>query len=593
MERDPADLIEAYFSGELDELGTSSLRAWLREDPERLEKLAAASRLEGTLHQIYKARRLQGAFDTADLFDELQRDAESRTDLVSLQAISVSQSEDAPAERSEGFREVIRILSNRDFIAYIAGRAIRTRPAKWIATAAVIAISVLLLIVFIVPDKSTTPSPGPIVTIPSVPTPGAMIVATLTAEHDAVWDRRPGDDLYAGQRFTLTQGFAEITTNRGAIVTLESPCTVELLDNNNAIRLHVGKLMGHCPTRHSQGFIVRTPTTQVIDLGTEFGVEVDSAGETDVYVFTGLVALADPQEDPRTAELTEIAAGQGKRVDRQGKTSPLIEADAGERFVRSIDAGALYERMILADKPVVYYRMDNVIGGVERNLASDRYHAKVFGDVTAVTESGRSSFSLAARGAHLQTAEPIAELRGATFFTIECWVRPTRYDFGSICNMELFNTESGGPLYFAARLELMPTAGLPGPNKRFRFVQGHRMVLNEDVQAKQPAQPRTVVFSNNAYALDQWVHLAAVKDGEHMTLYVNGEARGTAAEASPLVEEDTVLTLGRLMTADTTRDDHARQFIGQIDEFAVYAHALPLESIRTRYTSGKHSEDRP
>ena len=73
--------------------------------------------------------------------------------------------------------------------------------------------------------------------------PGPRVLATT--EHDAVWDRQPGEDLYAGQRLTLTQGFAEITTTRGAVAILEAPVTIELLNNDNALRLHLIESAAH------------------------------------------------------------------------------------------------------------------------------------------------------------------------------------------------------------------------------------------------------------------------------------------------------------------------------------------------------------
>ena len=39
-------------------------------------------------------------------------------------------------------------------------------------------------------------------------------------------------------------------------------------------------------------FIVRTPTATVTDLGTEFGVEVSSEGDTEAQVFVGKVQIA-------------------------------------------------------------------------------------------------------------------------------------------------------------------------------------------------------------------------------------------------------------------------------------------------------------
>ena len=41
----------------------------------------------------------------------------------------------------------------------------------------------------------------------------------------------------------------------------------------------------------AEGFTVETPRTTVVDLGTDFGIDVSDHGSTDVVVFTGAVDL--------------------------------------------------------------------------------------------------------------------------------------------------------------------------------------------------------------------------------------------------------------------------------------------------------------
>ena len=207
--------------------------------------------------------------------------------------------------------------------ACLLTHAAKSAPAKWLAAAAVIALGVLLAVQFIGP--ATEPTPNPITDNTNIkPAESALpilrdqTVATLTATHNATWAQAssapgsltPGSKLHPGQRLTLTAGFAEITTNDGAIAILEAPATIELLDNN-ALRLHAGKLVGICETESSKGLLVRTPHLDVTDLGTEFTVTSDDqSDETNVRVHLGKVLVSPSPGDGDRQASAVLSAGQ-------------------------------------------------------------------------------------------------------------------------------------------------------------------------------------------------------------------------------------------------------------------------------------------
>lgn len=152
----------------------------------------------------------------------------------------------------------------------------------------------------------------------------AIVVATLTDAHHAVWQTQTGESIdlpinspmTKGLHLTLTEGFAEITTDRGAIAVLEAPATIELLDNNNAIHLHTGKFVGLCHTESSKGFVVKTDFGDITDLGTEFAVEAKPEG-VDTTVFVGKVTLTtlDGATMPITTNQTaRLYLENGKRM---------------------------------------------------------------------------------------------------------------------------------------------------------------------------------------------------------------------------------------------------------------------------------------
>ncbi|MEM9111252.1 MAG: FecR domain-containing protein [Planctomycetota bacterium] len=163
-------------------------------------------------------------------------------------------------------------------------------------------------------SPSTTPEPEP-APPPFVPN---EIVATLTAVHDAQWAEgayAPGARLRVGDRLNLTAGFAEITTARGAVSVLEAPAVVELMGDDNGLRLHAGKLVGKVHASRAKGFTVYTPGMRVVDLGTEFGVSADRRAGTQVHVFEGEVLAAPTEAAGHTAQSVIVRATQAARLD--------------------------------------------------------------------------------------------------------------------------------------------------------------------------------------------------------------------------------------------------------------------------------------
>ena len=247
----------------------------------------------------------------------------------------------------QGFHELLAELCEAEDraetqLVHLVGQ-VKTRRPLWqqwpvvipSAMAALLAIAVILIVTLPTntPPTSTldlAQSPD----APDVSTPIAKSVAILTATHNAQWADTPaqralarGSELKAGQRLALTAGFAEVTTARGAVVILQAPVTIELLDNDNALRLHTGKLVGICETESSKGFLVRTPHMDVTDLGTRFGVDASTPDLTEAHVLEGEVEVTRQSSPDAPAVVEQLSAGQAVRATRQ---------DQGLTRIRSI-----------------------------------------------------------------------------------------------------------------------------------------------------------------------------------------------------------------------------------------------------------------
>lgn len=198
-----------------------------------------------------------------------------------------------------------------DTVAQIGGHALEpaSRPRRWwtvpggrqivVATAAITA-AVAVLLMRPVP-KVQPESAGP------------PIVARLVDATDARW--ADGRAMVMGAAvpqgpLRLLSGAAQIAFESGALVTLNGPAEIEVLGSSRLF-LRSGRIVPFVPPA-ATGFTVVSPTGEVIDLGTEFSVNVDASGRTDVYVLDGQVDVAQGHAD-RSAPV-RMSQGFGSRL---------------------------------------------------------------------------------------------------------------------------------------------------------------------------------------------------------------------------------------------------------------------------------------
>ncbi len=111
----------------------------------------------------------------------------------------------------------------------------------------------------------------------------------------------------------------------GTRIVLQSPAAYELLSVGRA-RMILGRLTATVDDK-GKGFTIITPQADVIDLGTEFGVEVNRDGATDVVVFKGEVDL--DCRDHKTRRDQRLRMGEAVRLDAIGTTSRLVWVNGG------------------------------------------------------------------------------------------------------------------------------------------------------------------------------------------------------------------------------------------------------------------------
>lgn len=305
-------LVQGYFDETLTEAQSRELADCLRADDQCMKRFAEVAQMQQMIASEMgyhgQSRRFNLSLSSSD------------TGAASAMAELARLYEDAPQmpvdfatwrqQRDERDKaDQRRALRNR---LLIAGGSV----------AAVLALVGVLSLVF--GSDPAASAPSQFANQADTQTPAApRVVATLTSMQDAVWENGSGGvtgysvgrSLRAGDRLTLVSGFATLTTSHGAMAELEGPCTVALVDHDNALRLHAGRMIGRVDSERAKGFVVRTPQMDVIDLGTEFGVAVDAIGRTLAEVFEGSVRVQATPGAARAMAPTVMSAGQSLAVD--------------------------------------------------------------------------------------------------------------------------------------------------------------------------------------------------------------------------------------------------------------------------------------
>ena len=166
----------------------------------------------------------------------------------------------------------------------------------------------------------------------------APVVATLEDSIDAVWDSKSQiPDEFGGMvqsTYGLKEGYASILFNGGAKVTVESPAKLSL-NSVGDMELLSGKIYAIVPGS-AKGFSVMAGNSKIVDLGTEFGVEVDNKENTEFHVTKGRTLLFVGLLTGKKEEEIKVDAGAAKKVYSDGFVKEIPVAK--HRFARRISS---------------------------------------------------------------------------------------------------------------------------------------------------------------------------------------------------------------------------------------------------------------
>ncbi len=133
--------------------------------------------------------------------------------------------------------------------------------------------------------------------------------------------------------FELSSGLIELTMDNDATVLLQAPVSFELKTSRR-----VALRNGHIVVRADKtkgDFIVETVHATVTDLGTEFGVGVGPAGDTQVQVFQGIVVADWKAQDGKSVGSKQITAGQAISIESNVGVNAHDIPFTEDRFIRT------------------------------------------------------------------------------------------------------------------------------------------------------------------------------------------------------------------------------------------------------------------
>jgi len=163
----------------------------------------------------------------------------------------------------------------------------------------------------------------------------SQAVGQLTqATGDAAWENpsnalQAGAFLYSGQQLRLQKGRVLATLASGARIVLEGPARLRV-DGGNQVRLEAGRIGAIVPPQ-AIGFTVETRSVRVVDLGTEFTLDLEPDGDCRLFVFSGLVEM-QPAGDPQLNPPFKVPQTRGMSYDAATGVARIIPFEAGSRL---------------------------------------------------------------------------------------------------------------------------------------------------------------------------------------------------------------------------------------------------------------------
>ena len=466
------------------------------------------------------------------------------------------------------------------------------RPWVWgvLAAAAVLLVATLAAVSW-PKGHGKAPAPPPLAAAPEIRSgSGLALLVTLEAarwEPDQRGPREQGSILGPG-RIRLRSGRVSLSFFSGVTLTLEGPADLELVSIDRVF-CHRGRLRARVP-KGAEGFVVASAGSAVVDLGTEFALNVEADGKARVMVFEGLAeaALLDSAGSPTRTQLVE----QSKSFELDPHTGLIAEAVARpEGFVTAPDRVAAslaldpdYAAVVLNARPRGYWRFETLEGSTVPNEVAGGPPLRVTGPIAVgdpdgsegVRKNGCAVFP-AGEQAQVLSTDQVWDLPQEPGHAVELWFLSEGISHASLVGLfkpkdHLTLGHHGRHVHtFLLELTAWDRQSLFKPAS-IRFL--HRWPLDTRIGSN--------ILSDEIYIPGRWHHLVAQKNGPQLELYYDGVLVHSLALQPDHPAVACRLVVGR-RTPDPLELTDSRGFVGRLDELALYDHPLSAEEVRHHF----------
>ncbi|MGC6448524.1 MAG: LamG-like jellyroll fold domain-containing protein [Rubripirellula sp.] len=422
--------------------------------------------------------------------------------------------------------------------------------------------------------------------------------ATLRRAVDLVWSPgtahpREGDVLPNGV-FSFREGVVEIDFFCGATLIVEGPAELDI-ESDWSVAVAKGRLRATVPPA-ARGFVVKAADSEIVDLGTEFAVEVGEKSAR-VEVIDGEVKLRGGDHDGRHLTTGQSQALKGaseaesitndlSTVDELKRRQDDAQKTRFDQWKASVGQVAADKRLI-ALYPIALSHEGRIVG--EASHDDDALNGLLVGPVDRTT--GR----FGASSAGLSFDRPGARVRTRIdgdfdAFTFACWVRidSLEHRYNALFMADSYQTgephwqiRDDGRLMFSVMVD---------DSQEIEFYNKREQKVVKD------AGLHRVYYSDSIWDLSksgQWFHLVAVYDPKNRR--VVQYANGIQVASEEIIDKFHISSL-KIGAAEIgnwgqpfreTPWFAVRNLNGTIDELAIYDAALRAEEVRSLYEQGK------
>lgn len=428
--------------------------------------------------------------------------------------------------------------------------------------------------------------------------------ATLRTAIDIQWSGpthfRDGDVLPNGP-LMFDAGTAEIDFFCGATLIVEGPASLEV-ESDWSVRVLEGRLRAHVPPA-ARGFIVKAADAEIIDLGTEFALEVGTESSR-VEVIDGEVELRGGEFDG-----SHLITGQGQSLhgnqdspialdglstaDDVRRASQDAEADRFTKWKSQASQGAQDARL-LAYYPIARELTVAESSNDEKRVRNQAPTGPAF-DGQVIGPVQRTPGRFGGLSAGLEFDRPGARVRtriDGTFdaFTFACWVKIDSLEHVYNALFMSDGYENGEPHWQIRDDGRLMFSVMVDDSQDVRVSNRFDQRLVRD--AGKHRVYFTPPFWNNTMR-GKWFHLAAVYDPTErlVTQYVNGAQLSQESISDEFHITD--LHIGPAEIGNWGQPFRqspwfaVRNLNGTIDELAIYKSALTTQEIESLYQQGK------